>query len=484
MRCPILAVLMFFYITCSAQRDAYWFFGDSAGIHFTNNTTVPITGAVVSDEGSTVVSDLNGNLLFYAGSKFFSGNYGAIYNRNHQIMQGGDSLKTFASFTQGIFIVPFVSDTNKYYVFYQDGGRSGYPKVGFYYSIVDLSFNLGLGAVFQKNTLVDTISRSEKRVLVKHANGRDWWIICHPQDNDLYIKYLIVNDSLTGPFFQNIGSVIHVDNGGKMSISPDGKYLVTPCQSGALDLFDFDRCSGMLSNWRYLGDSNVNPWGFDRYFGTCFSNNNLLYVATFDSIWQFDAKSNNPSTTKQFLFADNNPNSGIGQMQKGPDDKIYFCSAGAINGVWPPAIVDSLSQHLSVIEQPDSLGLSCNLVPYSVSLGSRWCLLGLPFMPNYELGADSASICDTLSTGLNYITQLEKSLLLYPNPVIDELTIVSPDYLIQLVEVYNLYGELIFSDSNSISHTQKINMSNFMQGIYFVKLTTSRGVVTKKILKW
>jgi hypothetical protein len=116
-------------------------------------------------------------------------------------------------------------------------------------------------------------------------------------------------------------------------------------------------------------------------------------------------------------------------------------------------------------------------------LGLRWCLGGLPFMPNYELGADSSSICDTLSTGLTNFIQLEKSILLYPNPVMDELTIVSPNYLIQLIEVYNLYGELIFSDSNSTSHSQKINMSNFMQGIYIIKLTTSRGVVMKKVVK-
>jgi hypothetical protein len=208
-----------------------------------------------------------------------------------------------------------------------------------------------------------------------------------------------------------------------------------------------------------------------------------LYIATIDSVWQFDAKNSNVQNTKVLIWSDNSPNACIYHLLKGPNDKIYFASSRGTNCNVLPLIVDSLNQHLSVIEQPDSVGLNCNLMPYSVSIGSRWCYAGLPFMPNYELGADSASICDTLSTGLTNFIQLEKSILLYPNPVMDELTIVSPNYLMQQIEVYNLYGELIFSDSNSISHSQKINLSNFMQGIYIIKLTTPRGILSKKVVK-
>jgi hypothetical protein len=98
MRYVLLVVLLFSYITSNAQRDAYWFFGDSAGIHFTNNTTVPVSGAVVSNEASAAISDNNGNLLFYAGSKKIAFDYARVFNKNHQIMQNGDSLKTYASF--------------------------------------------------------------------------------------------------------------------------------------------------------------------------------------------------------------------------------------------------------------------------------------------------------------------------------------------------------------------------------------------------
>src|SRR6185436_15329937 len=68
---------------------------------------------------------------------------------------------------------------------------------------------------------------------------------------------------------------------GQMVFSKTGAQLalVAP-YFGVIDLFDFDRCSGLISNWRDLGEHPANPSG--DYWGCAFSfNENVLYAAGF-----------------------------------------------------------------------------------------------------------------------------------------------------------------------------------------------------------
>ncbi|MBL0074056.1 MAG: hypothetical protein IPP34_20565 [Bacteroidetes bacterium] len=47
-------------------------------------------------------------------------------------------------------------------------------------SIVDLDLNGGLGSVILKNypIISDTLNCG-KITATRHANGRDWWVVCH-----------------------------------------------------------------------------------------------------------------------------------------------------------------------------------------------------------------------------------------------------------------------------------------------------------------
>ncbi len=66
-------------------------------------------------------------------------------------------------------------------------------------------------------------------------------------------------------------------------------------------------------------------------------------------------------------------------------------------------------------------------------------------------------------------------LLIYPNPVVDVLTIVTDDFL--KAELYSVNGQLILS-----SNLKTINVSDVVQGVYFIKVTTQKGSVVKKIV--
>ena len=69
---------------------------------------------------------------------------------------------------------------------------------------------------------------------------------------------------------------------------------------------------------------------------------------------------------------------------------------------------------------------------------------------------------------------------LYPNPVKDELTIENGELTINKITIADLSGKSI----QQINGSQKqINVSALSSGIYFVKIETDKGVVTKKFIK-
>ncbi|MBR4135858.1 MAG: fibronectin type III domain-containing protein [Bacteroidales bacterium] len=79
---------------------------------------------------------------------------------------------------------------------------------------------------------------------------------------------------------------------------------------------------------------------------------------------------------------------------------------------------------------------------------------------------------------------LERNVNLYPNPATEMIAVEVSDANIMItgVEVYNVYGQLI----NTIVSTEnplRINVSGLADGMYYVRVTTDNGVVTKNFVK-
>lgn len=68
----------------------------------------------------------------------------------------------------------------------------------------------------------------------------------------------------------------------------------------------------------------------------------------------------------------------------------------------------------------------------------------------------------------------------YPNPVHDFVTIKSAD-AIESAEVYNTAGQMMFSSNKIVNN--KINLSGLSKGLYILKVKTSKGLQTVKLLK-
>jgi len=84
------------------------------------------------------------------------------------------------------------------------------------------------------------------------------------------------------------------------------------------------------------------------------------------------------------------------------------------------------------------------------------------------------------------IADLEKSdILIYPNPTTGQLQVQSSKFKVQSVEVFDIFGKkvssyhLITSSSNLL-----IDISHLPADIYFVKIATETGIITKKIIKY
>ncbi len=79
-------------------------------------------------------------------------------------------------------------------------------------------------------------------------------------------------------------------------------------------------------------------------------------------------------------------------------------------------------------------------------------------------------------------TSLE-SITLYPNPTQNILNIVSPQADITSIEVYDLRGRKMNTiDFNNQSNYQ-VDLSNLVSALYFIKINTVSGSITKRIIK-
>ena len=87
---------------------------------------------------------------------------------------------------------------------------------------------------------------------------------------------------------------------------------------------------------------------------------------------------------------------------------------------------------------------------------------------------DNISFGTPISLGL-YNVSVE-SFKLYPNPVKDHLYIQSFDTSIKNVDIYNISGKKIYS----INSSDRLDMSSYSAGIYFVKVNNSTYKIVKK----
>ncbi|WP_167856301.1 T9SS type A sorting domain-containing protein [Hymenobacter metallicola] len=323
---------------------------------------------MVTYEATATVSDPTGNLLFYTNSV-------NVWNRNHQLMPNGQNLGGHESASQGAVIVRNPANPAKYYLFVVDGCDNQLVG-GLKYSVIDMTQEGGLGGVTAKATQLSTISVTEKLTAVRHANGKDTWVIVHGWQTNNFYAYLVSASGIAStPVVTAIGSV-HSGGGGSfgnanavgyMKASPAGNKLALAKRDSNFELFDFNNATGQLSNYIPLSQSY-------RSYGVEFSpDGSRLYGTTLDGndIYQFNLLAGSASAiAASFTLVGSSPSftAYAGALQLASDGKIYVALYN--------------NTRLGVINNPNTLGLNCNYSNSGPALGGRLSQLGLPNFPN------------------------------------------------------------------------------------------------------
>ena len=95
--------------------------------------------------------------------------------------------------------------------------------------------------------------------------------------------------------------------------------------------------------------------------------------------------------------------------------------------------------------------------------------------------SDWSSAINVTTTGI--ANWLENSVTLFPNPAKEYVDIrIDGDLNVTMMEVYDVYGKLI-NTVNVIDNPTRINVSGLANGMYFVRVTTEAGSVTKTFVK-
>jgi hypothetical protein len=132
-------------------------------------------------------------------------------------------------------------------------------------------------------------------------------------------------------------------------------------------------------------------------------------------------------------------------------------------------------------------GPVCGWTPVTVNLGQyigQQVSLQFTNADCSQGGHFSVSLVDVLCGQLSTsIASIEDSYFtfLFPNPSYGKCVLKTSEINSQLV-ITNFLGEKIF-ETKIISEETKINLENFNDGIYFLKLKTKNGVISRKLVK-
>jgi len=482
-------------------NNNYWVFGDSVGINWSNPANPLFFNSKLRGRGTAVSLADSSGVLIYSQSDYTNNflNHSKTYNRYNIPIPGSDSLYVEGWYHE-MLLLPHPGNDSLVYLF--TIGVTTYD--GLYYTLINYKANNDSGIVIQKNIQLQNVPAFDGLTAVRHGNGRDWWVLFKKWDgtgqtgNNLTYRYLINSIGIDTMLIQSIGP--HFTTGGGHSIfSISGERFALVDLRGLIAIYNFDRCTGLLSAPDTIEtERSGNPYSY--YFSTAFSpDGSKLYVVSVaylnqagqnDTLFQFDLNAPNIAASKQVIVVLPSYQRSIGNLRIAPDNRIYLANADQIAGQpYPDTLFTTINTNLSVINQPDSLGLACDFQPYSFYLGGARTYVGLPNNPDYELGAWVGSPCDTLTVGINEngykddfffqawyngewnMIHVNASKLKGRNAVLS---------------LFDLQGRLVYEKKMEIIAggylTTEIGTTGLSAGMYIVSLRTDKEVAVGKVL--
>ncbi len=358
----------------------------------------------------------NGSYSRDDGSLFCYTNGMEIFGRNDTVIVGGDTIcyneywdtnvhwmtgdRTGSNIFQGALFLPMESSADEEILILLNAVFDYEPGVvhSIWYTLIDEACNGGLGCVIKKDIVLENKIYKNNIQACRHANGRDWWIIAISEDNVTYFTFLLDPSGIRLIHAQSIGKEslpLSVGNGafsqqGDKFGAVDGRYWDS---TGVVSIFDFDRCSGLLSNPFF--DTLVIPEG-SLGQGAVFSpDGRWFYTNSMNNLYQYDIKDLSKArfhlATYDGFRAGEIGSTQFGFWATGPDGRLYNISGSAS------------ADHMHIIDYPNEAGEACSFRQHALKIPNNpW---SCPNFPHYRLGPLDGSPCDTLGLDNNPIAK-------------------------------------------------------------------------------
>jgi len=389
--------LLPFSLSLAQKYDSHWTFGDSAGIDFSDTTNPrPFKShcrpSISSAQTQATISDENGKLIAYWTYDTLDQRpiYGRLINKYGQPIKNGDSILSYPVFANGAVFVPIPNDKTRYYFFnispMKGDQKTSCRKIGCTISYAVLQvFSDERIEVLQKNQILLEGEFSNYLGVIRHANGRDWWLLAHESTSNRFIRFIITPNGITNPTYQAIGrgpTSFELKKEfyywlGEMTFSPKGNWLCIGASGlDLLELYRFNRCNGLLSDLVVLGPDKKISYDFYNtygYAGVSFSpDESKLYVSRVEDppfvttdryfkIFQYDINALLKNKKYEHLIIYDETNNNIpylGSHELGPDNKIYIAVMNENSTA--PDIRTRLSPYLFRINKPNEPYPACD----------------------------------------------------------------------------------------------------------------------------
>ncbi len=421
---------------------------------FYGNTGMSFTNITLSDK--------KGNFLCYSNGI-------RVVNNQYSLIEDGDSLSwnelTSNYYLQGntnvmgMIGIPDVVEDSVFYLIYNLSDTSSFFGVSVQRvlsSIVNFKEKSGYGKVLQKNTTLWTGVRIQELSACQHGNGRDWWVFAQEDTMNAYHRALLGPDGFSHIDTQRIGYKPVWDfseGGGQNLFTPDGaKYIDFDAWNG-IRMFDFNRCTGQLSNPQLIAFDQ--KWSFGA--GAAVSpNSRFLYVSSSNAIVQYDLWDSDIKTSADTVALRTANLPGFSLMDLMMDGRIYVVPSG-------------LTRKGHFIRYPNRKGAACEVVQGGVDFPNR-VDASIPHFPNYRLGADTGSPCDTLGV-------VHKPLAWWRYDVSDTsgLSVIFTDNSWYMPETWQWYFGNPDSGQNTSMDTNAVHQFTG-PGTYYICLTVCNSI--------
>jgi hypothetical protein len=480
----VILFFLLFSFNLQAQFDARWALGVYTQLYF--NDTVNVNPKIEKGNLNIIAWQNNSSICNFRTGElemFCHGNI--IYNKLGVPMENGDSLnsgqygKTYYPAnvigSEGSLILPFPNHKDSFFVIYTNLEKTFnglYLPDRILYSLVDMNKKNGLGKVVNKDLVLKFGDFEIGRInAIQHANGRDWWIIQNGFQDLLHYIYLLDPMGVRLYTTQTIGTLYNKNTPYEYQtcVNQSGNqiaYLYSTQDNDhqhRVDLYDFDRCSGLLYNYK-----TINILDSFELLGCAFSpNDSLLYINNLYNVFQLNLKNKFDTTIILVGKWDStiDPVSTLFYFEKiTPANEIIISTFGA-------------TRRLHCITKPNIRGVGCDFMQGCIKSDSTNHYFGgsLPNYPNFRLGVLKGSECDTIREAQP--PTVSDGLIIYPNPS-NEWLMLNGKWLMgnTNVAVYNIVGQkqLSFTFQNSKGF-ETINVLALANGMYVLQIIDAAG---------